>query len=215
MTDVFHFVRLDIFSLKKGSKAIFGSLVAPILLFFPLGLEDFFRISFLFLFAMLMIVFGSLQVFAVEEKSDMRRLYSLLPLNRTNIVIGRYLSGIFLGAFFLLIVSAVSFPFVSAFNLLPSRLFWEILWETLGVFLFLTAVEYPLFVHVGFSKAQTGATILAVLVFYLDIFLVKTHREAYMQMLLSHGGLLLLALGIAAIAVSIGISIRIYRKKEL
>lgn len=97
----------------------------------------------------------STSIFAVQEKNDMNRLYSSLPISQTNIVLGRYIFMFSVYAISLIIGIASYFIFHNGKNR-PLELSEFIV--GIGISLFISSViigiQTPLFFKLGYTKAR-------------------------------------------------------------
>lgn len=219
MNKIASFIKLDILSLKSNYKMLVLIFASLIILVYPPSLAPVLRIIYLMSFAIFMIVIACSYFFASEEKSDMQKLYACLPLNRTKVVVGRYLSSMVLGISCLLCITLIVSIYISIKGGISLILLAEILLNIIGTFMILIACEYPVFFKLGFAKSQSFAAIIPMIVFWGTLFFINRNRLQFTSLLKNSlgftSGVLVVIVGIGTQIVSIMISCRIYQKKEL
>lgn len=171
-------------------------------------------------FAMCFIAMTTGYTFSITEKNSMERLYGILPVKKSEMVIGRYLFVLALGAL-ALVVSLITQPIVL-------RLIGETVEKTDiisaaigGLFLFAlyTVFQIPGYYKFGSIKGRVFMYI-PVAGFLATLFLLpKIPMENSIITTLSNSPVLLIALVIVLVvvmyAVSILFSIRIMKNKEM
>lgn len=171
-------------------------------------------------FAMCFIAMTTGYTFSITEKNSMERLYGILPVKKSEMVIGRYLFVLALGAL-ALVVSLITQPIVL-------RLIGETVEKTDiisaaigGLFLFAlyTVFQIPGYYKFGSIKGRVFMYI-PVAGFLATLFLLpKIPMENSIITTLSNSPVLLIVLMIVLIvvmyAVSILFSIRIMKNKEM
>lgn len=171
-------------------------------------------------FAMCFIAMTTGYTFSITEKNSMERLYGILPVKKSEMVIGRYLFVLALGAL-VLVVSLITQPIVL-------RLIGETVEKTDiisaaigGLFLFAlyTVFQIPGYYKFGSIKGRVFMYI-PVAGFLATLFLLpKIPMENSIITTLSNSPVLLIVLMIVLVvvmyAVSILFSIRIMKNKEM
>ena len=171
-------------------------------------------------FAMCFIAMTTGYTFSITEKNSMERLYGILPVKKSEMVIGRYLFVLALGAL-VLVVSLITQPIVL-------RLIGETVEKTDiisaaigGLFLFAlyTVFQIPGYYKFGSIKGRVFMYI-PVAGFLATLFLLpKIPMENSIITTLSNSPVLLIVLVIVLVvvmyAVSILFSIRIMKNKEM
>lgn len=171
-------------------------------------------------FAMCFIAMTTGYTFSITEKNSMERLYGILPVKKSEMVIGRYLFVLALGAL-ALVVSLITQPIVL-----------RVIGETVekvdiisaaigGLFLFAlyTVFQIPGYYKFGSIKGRVFMYI-PVAGFLATLFLLpKIPMDNSIIITLSNSSVLLIALVIVLVvvmyAVSILFSIRIMKNKEM
>lgn len=171
----------------------------------------------------------SINVFAVEEKGDLNRLYLTLPVKRSKVVRGRYVQslllfagGVMLGLALMPLANLISF----------SKWYPDYQWILAVVsfsFLFyglMTLFMYPLLFRLGYQKGKIWGYYLpagCVCLAYIAIVQYDTlvsggmlvfHMLVYASehMLLVSGGMFML--GALMLVASYLLSVRIYKRRE-
>jgi len=180
-------------------------------------------------------------VFANQEKNHGDRLYGTLPLRRRDVVLGRYLYALILGTIASLVAWGLGYlasrvAGVDMGQLGPRRaslggtpgLNSLIMWAAVGFafayFCFAVAVAFPIYYHVGFSKAYLFTMLPLYLVFLVGFLVTRAINPGSIavsntvQFLIDHVYLLPiggLGLGLAFWFASLFVSIRVYSHKEV
>lgn len=97
MTDILRSTRLDTYLLKYYKKSICFTILIPVV-FVLINRSLLSGIS----FSMTFMAMTSGYTFSISEKNDMNRLYGILPVSKSDMVIGRYLLLLCMGIFTLL-----------------------------------------------------------------------------------------------------------------
>lgn len=97
MNDILRAVRLDFYLLKYYIKSIIFTILIPII-FVAINRSLLSGIA----FSMTMIAMTSGYTFTVSEKNNMNRLYGILPVSKSDLVIGRYILQLSIGIFTLI-----------------------------------------------------------------------------------------------------------------
>jgi ABC-2 type transport system permease protein len=218
MNNIFQVLKLDYFTVKTSFSKIIvvyfisillGLLTLPIM---PIILIMFFCVSF------------SGLTFSMIEKNGCEKLFGILPINRKEIVTGRYLYGFILGIINLVI--SVIFTYIIAIlikqqiNILT--LFLSITF-TFFYYSFAVSISYPIYYKIGFSKSYIFTTLPLYLLILLIAFLsektnfIETIAPA-LQYFLNHYILFLFfgfILSIFMLIISAVISYSIFKNSEL
>ena len=119
-------------------------------------------------------------VFSVHEKSHSDKLYGILPLKKSEMIMGRYLYGLIIGAAYIIFAALLGF------------VLWRILgdnadltpfgyWATLGVgfvyFGFAMGVTYPIYFKFSFSKAYVFTMIPMYIIAVLFLFMTRRNPD--------------------------------------
>lgn len=171
-------------------------------------------------FAMCFIAMTTGYTFSVTEKNSMERLYGILPVKKSEMVIGRYLFVIALGAL-ALTVSLIAQPIVLRAMGETVEVFDIVSAAIGGLFLFAlyTVFQIPGYYKYGSIKGRVFMYI-PVVGFLATLFLLpKMPADNPVLTTIVSSPVLLIALAIALVvvmyAVSIWLSIRIMENKEI
>lgn len=171
-------------------------------------------------FAMCFIAMTSGYTFSITEKNDMERLYSILPVRKSELVVGRYAFSIIMGLL-ALIFSLITHPVilsslgetVSTFDIACAA--------AVGIFLFAlyTVFQLPGYYKFGSIKGRVFMYI-PVAGFLATLFLITkipADNSGWLITVLSSPVLVLLAAVLVVImyVISILVSVKIVQGKEL
>ncbi len=216
MSNILKSTKLDIALVKPYFKTICFTLLLPIV-FAAINRSLLTGVS----FAMCFIAMTTGYTFSITEKNSMDRLFGILPVRKSELVIGRYVFVLAMGLLSLII------------SLIAQPLVLKVLGETVGVFNIVTAaiagvflfVLYTVFQIPGYYKYGSikGRVFMYIPVAgFLVTLLLLSKMPAIGNSIISvveSSPILLVFLAVFAIAVmyavSIILSIRIMKKKEM
>jgi len=196
---------------------------------------------FTILLAVILGVFIAGGVFANQEKNRGDRLYGTLPLSRRDVVLGRYLYALILGAIASLIAWCLGLlasrlagidmgqlgPRRSSIGGTPSLnslIMWFAIGFAFAYFCFAVAIAFPIYYRFGFAKAYMFTMLPLYLVFLLGFLITRAINPGSLnvtntvQFFVDHVYLLPIigiVLGLAFWFASMAISNRIYSHKEI
>ena len=216
MSNIWRSVKLDFSLVRPYVKTICLTMVLPVI-FAAINRSLLTGIS----FAMCFIAMTSGYTFSITEKNDMERLYGILPVRKSELVVGRYVHIIIMG-FFALIFSLIVHPVilcslgenVSALDIASAA--------AAGIFLFAlyTVFQLPGYYRFGSIKGRVFMYI-PVAGFLVTLFLVTkipADGSGLLLMVISSPVLLVL-FSVAFVAImyviSILVSVKIVQRKEL
>lgn len=216
MNNIWKSAKLDFSLVKPYVKTICFTMVLPIV-FAAVNRSLLTGIS----FAMCFIAMTTGYTFSVTEKNSMERLYGILPIRKSDMVIGRYIFIIIMG-FTALIFSLATHPVIlsilgetiSAFDFINAA--------AIGIFLFAlyTVFQLPGYYKLGSIKGRVFMYI-PVAGFLITLLLITKIPVGESKLLFTviHSPVLLMLLVIIFVitmyAVSILASIRILKNKEM
>lgn len=106
------------------------------------------------LFTMVFAVTSCGSVFPTHERSHSDKLYGILPLKKAEMILGRYLYALIIGAAYTVISGILGFAMSRIMNVsLDSFTFWATLMLAFLYFSFAVGVSYPIFLKFSFAKA--------------------------------------------------------------
>lgn len=173
-------------------------------------------------FLVLATFFGG-TIFSIHERNHSDKLFGVLPLRRTDVVLGRYMYGLGMGLF----------------NLGLAALAIVVLWHTtatdMTAFRFLAAmsggwvfyclavsISYPIYFRLDFSRAYIFTMLPFMVLVVGTVFVVfKGHVQSLLNAadyLSNHAGImggLAFSLGLVLLAISATVAVQLYRTKEL
>jgi len=211
MSNILKATRLDFSLVKPYVKVIGFTMLLPIA-FAAINRSILTGVS----FAMCFIAMTTGYTFSVTEKNSMERLYGILPVKKSDMVMGRYLFVVVLG-FIALVVSLITHPIVlralgetvEPFDIISAAIG--------GLFLF---ALYTVFQIPGYYKFGRVFMYIPVAGFLVTLFfLPKLPADNPIINAIASSPMLLLALAIALVivmyAVSIWFSVQIMKNKEM
>lgn len=215
MSNILKATRLDFFLVKPYVKVIGFTMLLPIA-FAAINRSILTGVS----FAMCFIAMTTGYTFSVTEKNSMERLYGILPVRKSEMVIGRYLFVFSLGAI-TLVISLITQPIVLQALGETVELFDIISAAIGGIFLFAlyTVFQIPGYYKFGSIKGRVFMYI-PVAGFLVTLFLLPKlpANNPIINAIASSPVLLLgfvIVLAVVMYAVSIWFSVRIMKNKEM
>ena len=162
--------------------------------------------------------------FSVYEKNNLSKLYGILPIRKSEVVIGRYLYALFL-VIINGIVSVILAYIISLFlnKGMDHITFVTILSASFFYFCLFIAVQFPIYFKYGFSKVYIFSNLPFYLVFVIGAYIfTKTDILKYLSQVIqyftSHQNMIWvtgIGLGLVLLIISCPLSYLIYKKSEL
>lgn len=209
MTTVFNMVKLDFFTLK--SQFVVYLTVPAIIGMFCMMNSSILHLS---VTAAWLILIVNTNLFAIQEKYGLERLYSSLAITKKIFILGRYLSTIcnFVIAFVVSMVMSLS---VYAFNGRIMKVYevFSAFCLSLLVFSFVLAVQLPIYFRFGYSKGRYLSLLPFIAVFGIGILSSLVEKiDVILKYILAHDiSFLCLAGSIMAMVISYFISLFCYK----
>ncbi|MFA5130858.1 MAG: ABC-2 transporter permease [Patescibacteria group bacterium] len=161
-------------------------------------------------------------IFATVEKSNLNKLYGILPIKKKQTVIGRYLFALIAGVTIAAAATVLAF-IVSLIIKVPFGGLELTAWlaGSFLVFCLLVSIQFPLYFRYDFSKLAALANLPYIVLVFSVSFLVRKHpelftqvvsffvRSPYMLWIVGTAGALIL------LSASTLASIALYNKREL
>lgn len=119
-------------------------------------------------------------VFSTHEKNHSDKLYGILPLKKTEMIVGRYLYALIISVPSIVIAGVLGWAISSILNVsLDSVSFWIALALAFVYYCFAVGVSYPIYFKFSFAKAY----IFTMLPLYLVVLLVMllTRKSNYLN----------------------------------
>lgn len=216
MNDIWRAAKLDFSLVKPYVKSICFTMVLPVV-FAAVNRSLLTGIS----FAMCFIAMTTGYTFSVTEKNSMERLYGILPIRKSDMVIGRYIFIMIMGITALIFSLAVH-PVILTILGESISVFEHISAAVIGIFLFAlyTVFQLPGYYKLGSIKGRVFMYIPVAGFLITLLFLTKVPvGESRLLFTVIHSPVLLMLstviLVIAMYAVSIRVSIQILKNKEM
>jgi hypothetical protein len=169
-------------------------------------------------------VFYSGMVFSMYEKNHLNKLYGILPLKRSDVVIGRYLYAFLFGVVQAILAGIISYVISRITEVgLDNFALTVTLSLSFIYFCFAIGIAFPIYFRFGFSKAYVFTMVPIYLIFIGAFFLSKrtdalNNLKDILLYFSAHQLILLLSgigIGIILLVISATISYLLYRKSEL
>lgn len=208
----FKMARLDLYTLKSQMASY---LLIPILTVLFSMMNS--SLLLLAITASWLMMIVNTNLFAVQERYGLERLYSSLPGTRKSYVAGRYLASImnFLIAFIIMLLTAL-FTFSINGKMFAMHEIFSSFSISLLIFSAIQAIQLPIYFSFGYSKGRF-LSMIPFLAFF-GIGLLTTYSEkmgAAIAYILSHNISLYCLFGsIAVMIVSYFVSLQCYKKRR-
>jgi ABC-type transport system involved in cytochrome c biogenesis permease subunit len=126
------------------------------------------------IFTMVFAVTSSGSIFSIHEKSHSDKLYGILPLKKSEMIIGRYLYALIIGAAYTVIAGILGFVMSRVMSAsLDSFTFWGTLMLAFIYFSFATSISYPIYLKFSFTKAYVFTMLPMYVIAVLILVLTK------------------------------------------
>lgn len=216
MSNIWKSAKLDFSLVKPYVKTICFTMVLPVV-FAAINRSLLTGIS----FAMCFIAMTTRYTFSITEKNSMERLYGILPIRKSDMVIGRYIFIIIMGLT-ALIFSLIAHPVILTILGESISIFDYISAAVIGIFLFAlyTVFQLPGYYKLGSIKGRVFMYI-PVAGFLITLLLITKSPVGESKLLFTviNSPILLMLLAvifvIAMYVVSILVSIKILKNKEM
>lgn len=176
------------------------------------------------LYTMVFAVTSSGSVFPIHERSHSDKLYGILPLKKFEMIVGRYLYALIIGAVYAVIAGILGFVMSRIMNVsLDSFTFWATLMLGFIYFSFAVGVSYPIYLKFSFAKAYVFTMLPMYVIAVLLLVLTKKTNfssDLHQVMRFFTDNLVLvpifgILIGLILLAVSALIANLIYTRKEI
>lgn len=126
------------------------------------------------IFTMVFAVTSSGSIFSIHEKSHSDKLYGILPLKKSEMILGRYLFALIIGAAYTVISGILGLVESRIMNVsLDSFTFGATLMLAFIYFSFAVGVAYPIYLKFSFAKAYVFTMLPIYVIAVLILFLTK------------------------------------------
>jgi len=141
--------KLDLMTAKSGQRTVMIAFLIPLVIGFVAK-----NPSIMMAVAMVLATNVAGTVFSIHEKNNSDKLYGILPLKKSEMIIGRYLFGLSVGAVSIIIASIL---FLAVSQISHARVnastFWAVFALSFSYYCFAVGVSYPLYLKFTFAKA--------------------------------------------------------------
>lgn len=214
MSNVFNMARLDFFTLKSQMTTY---LIIPVIavIFSLIGSP----ISVLGFTAAWLVLLVNMNLFAIQEKYGLERLYSSLALNKRSVVLGRYISTTlnYLFTFFVVVIVGVLMSFIQGHSDFDKGIIRSFCLSLL-VFTLISAIQLPIYFVVGYTKGRIICVIPFLIIVGFSILQSLNERlERVIQSILASGNgiyAICLIVSVLAMAVSYYVAVFCYKKRQ-
>lgn len=218
MSNIVNVIKLDFYTVKSIYKMaaltylisiLFGFIAQPVIPIFLI---------------MVFSVFFSGMVFSIYEKNHLNKLYGILPLGKSDIVIGRYIYALFFGIVQAVLAGIISYVISCVTNTVTDNF---TLTATLSLsfiyFCFAIGIAFPIYFKFGFSKAYVFTMVPIYLIFIGAVFISKktsvlNNLKEIIQYFSAHPGMILVSgigFGLILLVISCFISYLVSKNTEL
>lgn len=126
------------------------------------------------IFTMVFAVTSCGSIFPIHERSHSDKLYGILPLKKSEMIVGRYLYALIIGAVYVVFAGILGFVMSRIINVsLDSFTFWATLMLAYIYFSFAVGVSYPIYLKFSFAKAYVFTMFPMYVIAVLILFLTK------------------------------------------
>lgn len=214
MSNTFNMARLHFYTLK--SQMTTYMVIPTVALFFSLtGLS----LSVLGFTVAWLVLIVNTNLFAIQEKYGLERLYSSLALNKKSVVLGRYISATlnYLFGYFVVIIVGVIISFIQGHANFYNGII-EGFCISLLTFTLVSAIQLPIYFVVGYTKGRIISMIPFLIIAGLVILQALNERlERVIRSVLDYGNsiyAICLISSIVIMVVSYYISVSCYKKRQ-
>lgn len=162
--------------------------------------------------------------FSIWEKNNLNKLYGILPLQKSEAVIGRYLYALFIVVINGMVSGTLAYVISLFLNKRISQLeFSTYLSASFFYFCLMIAVLFPLYFRFAFSKMYVFSTLPFYLIFVISLYVsrktdILKNLTQVIQYYTSHQYMILVTgfgLGIILLLISCPLACSVYKKTEL
>lgn len=218
MSNILKAIKLDFYIVKSVyRRAVLTYLISILFGFIAQPMIPIFII-------MVFSVFFSGMIFSLYEKNHLNKLYGILPLGKSDVVIGRYLYAFFFGIVQAVLAGIIAYAISFVTNkatdnfTLTAALSLSFLYYCFSI-----GIAFPVYFKYGFSKAYVFTMVPIYLIFIGGIFISKKtsaldNLKQLIQYFSTHQGMILafgIGLGLILLFISCLLSCLIYKKSEL
>lgn len=218
MSSLLNTIKLDFYIVKSVYKmAALTYLISILFGFIAQPMAPIFLI-------MVFTVFFSGMLFSIYEKNHLNQLYGILPLKKSDVVIGRYSYAFFFGIIQAVLAGIVAYAISVVTNRAADNF---TLTATLSLsflyYCFAIGIAFPIYFKFGFSRVYVFTMVPIYLIFIGAVFIskstsVQNNLKEIIQYFSAHQGMILIAgvgLGLILLIISCVVSYLAYKKSDL
>lgn len=161
--------------------------------------------------------------FSVYERNNLSKLYGILPIRKSDVVIGRYVFALLIVVTNGIIASAITYVLSSLLHAGDRLTYMAVVSASFLYFCLFLAVLLPVYFKYPFAKVYVLANLPYYVLAVLGGFVVRRtaflkHVSQALQYFASHQAMILISavgLGLVLLALSCSLSCLIYRRAEL
>lgn len=214
MSNAFNMARLDFYTLK--SQTAMYLIIPAIAVFFSLTGSP---LSVLGFTAAWLVLLVNTNLFAIQEKYGLERLYGSLALNKKSVVLGRYISTTlnYLFAFIVVVIIGVFMAFVQGHQT-PVDGIVEGFCLSLLVFTLISAIQLPIYFGAGYTKGRILSMIpFLVIVGFVILQSFFEKLEKVLKSILAYGNgiyVICLIVSVLVMIVSYYVAVSCYKNRR-
>lgn len=211
MSNTLNMARLDFYTLK--SQMTTYMVIPAVALFFSLTGLSLFALGFT---AAWLVLIVNTNLFAIQEKYGLERLYSSLALNKKCVVLGRYISTTlnYLFAYFVVIIIGVIIAFIQGHAIFYNGII-ESFCISLLAFTFVSSIQLPIYFVAGYTKGRIISMIPFLIIAGLVIFQALNEKmESVIRSALAYRNgiyVICLIISVAVMVVSYYVAVSCYK----
>lgn len=214
MSNIFNMARLDFYTLKSQTAMYF--IIPVIAVFFSMTGSP---LSVLEFTAAWLVLLVNTNLFAIQEKYGLERLYSSLSLDKKSVVLGRYISTTinYLFAFLVVVIIGVIMSFVQG-RANPVDGIIEGFCLSLLAFTLISAIQLPIYFGAGYTKGRILSMIpFVVIMGFVILQSLFEKLESVMQSILAFGNgvyVISFIVSVVVMLMSYYIAVLCYKKRQ-
>lgn len=220
MHNIWNAIKLDFFSARSSLLIAVAMLVVASVISVVVG-----QPIVVIIYVMMFSTFLSGMVFSVDEKNNLRKLFGMLPMRRSDWVVARYMYATVMGLCLFVLAIAV-YPIISLIAGVDfdSQMLLVFIGAAFLYYCFAVGVIYPIYIRISFSKAYIFTMIplaligVGVMVIARKADLSWSFLSDVMRFFTQNQGLIpvfSIAIGLILLVISAFIANAFYRNKEL
>ncbi|GFP76638.1 ABC-2 transporter permease [Clostridium fungisolvens] len=169
MNRIINALKLDFFA-GKSTLQLTAILLIPATLIGMISKGPIYTMIFTMVFA----VTSSGTIFSIHEKNHSDKLYGILPLKKSEMIIARYLFALIIGTVYAVISGILGLVMSQVMDTrLDSFTFWSTLMLAFIYFCFAASISYPIYLKFSFAKAYIFTMLPMYVIAVVILFMTK------------------------------------------